>query len=184
MHSAVYYPLGGLIQGRHASRACAPVPCLSYIGMRYVSNTCTIPLVGYCRGAFISLIYMHTCICNLDCFGSQYLCMHLAGPANSTHNSNSITYIILKNIFCWNCLQFPSLRFILGSPQGKITYFLYLFSLTLLLSLDIDHIAEMVQRKWLITETNRMLYYHLSFPNKQLLGVCTPCFKGGWEMKF
>ena len=28
---------------------------------------------------------MHTCICNLDCFGSQYLCMHLAGPANSIH---------------------------------------------------------------------------------------------------
>ena len=73
------------MQGRHASRACAPVPCLSYIGMRYVSNTFTIPLVGYCRGAFISLIYMHTCICNLDCFGSQYLCMHLAGPANSIH---------------------------------------------------------------------------------------------------
>ena len=28
---------------------------------------------------------MHTCICNLDCFGSQYLCMYLAGPANSIH---------------------------------------------------------------------------------------------------
>ena len=28
---------------------------------------------------------MHTCICNLDCFGSQYLCMHLAGSANSIH---------------------------------------------------------------------------------------------------
>ena len=77
--------LGGVMQGRHASRACAPVPCLSYIGMRYVSNTFTIPVVGYCRGAFISLIYMHTCICNLDCFCSQYLCMHLAGPANSIH---------------------------------------------------------------------------------------------------